>query len=104
MRNGEQYTGEWRGEKRNGRGRYIYQNGDMYEGDWRNDKRSGKGTLTFKNGRIYRGEFLDDKPNGQGAYSIGNTVYETITEKGGQFINGKLYGYGTIRFENGDVY
>lgn len=78
MRNGEQYSGEWRGEKRNGSGRYTYKNGDLYEGQWRNDKRSGKGTLTFKNGRVYRGEFLDDKPNGQGAYSIGNTVYETI--------------------------
>jgi len=49
--NNDEYDGNWKNDKREGKGNFnvtnigiqIYSNGDKYEGDWINDKRSGKG-------------------------------------------------------------
>ena len=30
-------------EIKNGRGKFTYPNGDVYDGEWKNDKRHGKG-------------------------------------------------------------
>ncbi len=30
-----------------GKGIYTYHNGDKYDGEWREDKRHGKGTVTY---------------------------------------------------------
>ena len=30
-----------------GKGTYFYSNGDKYEGEWREDKRHGKGMVTY---------------------------------------------------------
>ena len=30
-----------------GKGVYTYHNGDQYDGEWREDKRHGKGTVTY---------------------------------------------------------
>ncbi len=35
-------------------------NGDQYDGDWKNDKRNGKGILTYANGDEYSGQFKDN--------------------------------------------
>ena len=53
----EQYTGDIKDNKRNGRGTYIYGNGDRYEGNWSNDLRHGKGTFYYKTGELYIGEW-----------------------------------------------
>ena len=34
-----------------------YNNGDIYEGEFKNDKKEGKGKIIYKNGEIYEGEF-----------------------------------------------
>jgi len=46
----------------------TYENGIMvYSGEWRCDKRHGKGEENFKQGRHhYKGEFADDRYSGQG--------------------------------------
>lgn len=31
-----------------GQGTYIYGDGDKYEGEWKDDKRHGKGTITYR--------------------------------------------------------
>ncbi len=36
-----------------GRGIYYYSNGDVYIGDWKEDKFDGTGTYLFQNGERY---------------------------------------------------
>ena len=36
--NGNVYTGGWKDDSINGKGRIIYKNGDVYEGEWKDDK------------------------------------------------------------------
>ena len=37
LANGESYEGDWKDDKRNGRGVVKLANGDTYEGDWKDD-------------------------------------------------------------------
>jgi|JI6StandDraft_1071083.scaffolds.fasta_scaffold01941_23 hypothetical protein len=41
---------------------------NKYEGNFRNNKRHGKGKLTLTNNEIFEGEFQDDIPEGKGTY------------------------------------
>lgn len=36
----------------------------LYEGQWKDDKRNGKGKIIWPDRDIYEGEFLDDKRHG----------------------------------------
>ena len=71
-KNGSTYVGEWKDDKKNGQGKYIYGKGngegDKYEGEWKDDKKHGKGKYIWSNGDKFVGEFKDDKPNGIGTY------------------------------------
>ena len=40
----QQYSGDWKENKKHGYGIKIYDNKDKYEGYWENDLRNGKGT------------------------------------------------------------
>ena len=51
-------------------GRYVWPNGDVYVGEWRDDKRHGKGSDTFSSGHRYSGDFVDGKRHGQGAFTF----------------------------------
>ena len=39
MQNGDQYEGEIKENKKNGKGIFIWANGNIYEGDWIDDIR-----------------------------------------------------------------
>ena len=39
----------------------IYDNGDKYLGDYKDDKKHGKGIFTLPNGDKYEGDWKDDK-------------------------------------------
>jgi len=49
----DRYEGNWRNDKKNGRGKeeydligvYLYKNEDKYEGEWVDDKKTGRGDL-----------------------------------------------------------
>ena len=49
---GDRYEGEWRNDKKEGKGIYYYNTepwkGDRYEGDNRNGKKEGKGIYYWK--------------------------------------------------------
>ena len=85
----------------NGQGTYIYQDGDKYEGEWRDDKRHGKGTVTYRgtDGSIveqYQGEWAEGKMHGYGRYVYADSgVYE------GQWVDGKMSLRGAYVFPNG---
>ena len=41
--NGEKYVGEWKGGKRNGKGKYFFTSGNIYEGDFTANAMTGNG-------------------------------------------------------------
>ena len=45
-----------------------YFEGDKYEGEWKDEKKDGKGKFCYSNGDIYEGGFLDNQKHGFGIY------------------------------------
>ena len=43
----------------------YYEDGDKYDGEWKNDKREGKGILYYENGDREMGDFLNNNPKGK---------------------------------------
>ena len=67
--NKEQYHGQTFGGMKEGYGVYYYENGDKYDGNWKNDKKEGKGYYFYnQTGEVYKGNFNNDLPNGMGIY------------------------------------
>ena len=103
--NGEKYDGEWRNDKRNGKGIFIsahYYNcknhiGMKYEGDFKDDKFEGYGIAIYSNGDKYEGEWKNNKRYGRGkvTYFCG-TIYE------GEWMNGKFEGNGILYLNHGE--
>ena len=59
--NGDQYTGNWINNKKEGRGVMIYkQNGEKYEGQWKNSKKHGNGKYIFESGDVYEGYWFEN--------------------------------------------
>jgi hypothetical protein len=60
--NGDQYTGEWDADERNGNGELTKANGDLFSGVYKNDKRNGPGVLHIvKTKRRLEGIWEDDQ-------------------------------------------
>ena len=126
-KNGSIYEGQWKNDKRHGRGLYTTQNynnpnvkgilyegefnndkiegygigkyssGDKYEGEWKNNKQYGRGTLNYVGGGKYIGEWINGKLNGDGIYYLKNG--ERFE---GKFMDNKYNGYGKYYYQNGD--
>lgn len=58
------YSGDWKDEKRNGFGTYIWEDGQKYVGYWKDNLRHGKGVVYFKNGEFIEGTWVLGKLNG----------------------------------------
>jgi len=58
------YFGEFKDNKRNGQGKFIFETGQVYQGEWKDGMRSGIGTFTLADGRYYVGTWSLDKMNG----------------------------------------
>ena len=65
---GDRYEGEFRHNKKEGRGIYYWHNGDRYEGDFRNGKLEGKGIYYWNNGNRYEGDWRNNQKEGKGIY------------------------------------
>ena len=59
--NGDKYEGEFRDNKKEGRGILYYKNGNRFEGEFRNDKQDGDGIFYFNNGDKYIGKWTNGK-------------------------------------------
>jgi len=81
--NGAEYTGYWRGVKRESYGVQTWPNGAKYEGNWLDNMAHGKGTFYHANGDIYDGEWVHDKAHGYGVYKHrdGLTICNTVRGK-----------------------
>jgi hypothetical protein len=60
---GSEYVGEWKDDKRDGRGKCTLPGGGMFDGVWSQDIRHGLGTFTYPNGDIFEGEWKKDVPD-----------------------------------------
>lgn len=83
----------------NGRGKFIVPSamgGGCYEGEVSNGKFSGFGKHILANGDIAVGQFKNSMLNGAGE------VFGTRTLQRGQFLDGKLHGFGISRLDKLD--
>lgn len=103
---GGEYLGQWLGGKKHGVGVMIFASGARYAGEWVNGMRQGYGiyfwhTLTDAQQHIrspsvintfhdkYMGQWLNDKMSGLGRLESAHESLEI-----GNFVGGKLHGYG----------
>ncbi|TNV76187.1 hypothetical protein FGO68_gene7319 [Halteria grandinella] len=60
--NGDYYQGQFEWYNRHGYGKMVYcKDGSSWEGEWRSDKREGKGILTLADGSKQEGTWVDDE-------------------------------------------
>ncbi len=97
-RGGDVYIGEFKDNKKNGQGTYIFANGDKYVGEYKDGVSHGQGTYTWADGNRYVGEFKDDKRSGQGIFTANGDKYV------GEYREDKRNGQGTFTWANGDKY
>lgn len=96
---GNMYIGGWAGNKRHGRGTYIFRDGSQFSGHFHQDHAEGRGSMQYANGNVYKGEFLKAEKHGQGVYEWQNgSIYE------GQFQNGLIQGFGKLAYASGHRY
>ena len=58
------YWGDWKEDKKEGMGTYVWENQQKYEGEWKNDLRNGKGILYYPEGQRLEAVWKDDMLNG----------------------------------------
>lgn len=93
------YKGEFKDNKKQGKGTYVWANGDRYEGDFVDDEPSGRGKFTFNSGDRYEGEYAKRAFNGKGVFVAANG-----DKIDGIFVNNKASGQAVYVFTNGDKY
>ncbi|CAI2381153.1 unnamed protein product [Moneuplotes crassus] len=101
---GEEYEGDWKNDKRNGRGTETYPQETLMKENIRMIKnmekestlglmekctRNGFGTMWWPNGTKYEGFWANDKPNGKGTFT-----WEDGRKFVGLWKNGKQHGRG----------
>ncbi len=75
------YIGEFRNEKRDGKGKYFWNDGDSYDGTWKDDKKHGFGIFKCSDGSKYEGHWKNGYMNGEG----------TIISPNGNIFTGTFY-------------
>jgi len=101
--NGDKYTGEWKLDKRDGKGTCVSKSGAIYDGDWVTGLRHGYGVKSvIRNSEYekqYSGGWANDKKEGFGAnFYKGGDKYE------GEWFEGQRSGWGRQQYANGDMY
>ena len=89
---GDQYEGETKNGKPNGRGKYILASGEIREGTFINGELNGNGIIKKPNGEEFSGNFINNLLYGEGTYK--NNKGETYT---GEFKQGKKHGKGVLK-------
>jgi hypothetical protein len=87
---GDQYSGEWKDDKKHGQGTYNYANGEQYSGEWKDGNRHGKGRYKYSSGMIYRGFWKDGIRDGKGTYTSADKAsrWSAVYENGEDYCQG----------------
>ena len=65
------YAGDWKENKKHGKGRMLYHNGDRFYGEYVEDKKEcERGIYLYRNGDMYVGRFHNDEKDGEGVYTF----------------------------------
>jgi len=90
--NGFKYVGDYKNDKKHGKGKYTYPNGDIYNGNWKNGVRHGKGKYSYKEDEgVYEGEWVEGIKQGSGKYTFGSgDVFTGTYENNVRHGEGKL--------------
>lgn len=59
------YWGEWKNDKKNGTGTYVWENKQKFVGEWKNNMRNGKGIFYLPNGEQQEGVWTNNVLNGE---------------------------------------
>ncbi|KAL1490983.1 hypothetical protein ABEB36_011648 [Hypothenemus hampei] len=92
--------------KRNGLRHTIYNGvGDKYIGEWKNDKKTGKGVILTRNSELYEGDMKENYRHGFGvlAQRIPNTDVFRLLYRG-DWRYGKMDGNGLRIYPDGSYY
>lgn len=92
------YTGEWKDDKPNGYGKFVYSQDVIYEGEWKDGKLHGQGIATGYEGTRFEGEWKYGKLDGYGTKSDNGNTYV------GEFKEGMMHGKGTLTMADGTSY
>ena len=94
----DRYEGDFRNNKKEGKGIYYWNDGERYEGDVRNGKPEGKGVYFFANGNRYEGDFRNGKREGKGIF-----YFNSGDRMMGDWINDEEVGTHVKLTKNGEV-
>eukprot|EP00920_Eleutheroschizon_duboscqi_P028566 GHVT01069602.1.p1 GENE.GHVT01069602.1~~GHVT01069602.1.p1 ORF type:complete len:367 (-),score=22.28 GHVT01069602.1:394-1494(-) len=97
---GATYSGEWRGNKRDGYGRMTWPEGATYEGQWANTKANGCGQFSSEAGDVLTGEFKNNVAHGRGVL----VDPDSGMTYAGQWYDDAQDGYGVETWVNGSWY
>ncbi len=89
--NNGRYSGEFKGNRRNGYGNFVEKNVGRYTGNFVNDVKSGRGTEEYVNRNKYTGEWQNDEMQGQGTFTWADGRKYT-----GSFTHNESNGFGTF--------
>ena len=100
LKNGLRYEGFWNGDLLNGKGKMLCtRTGNKYEGEFKDNKFNGFGIFIWKDGTTYQGNWVDDRQSGYGEeQNADGTRYE------GHYFNGRKHGKGIQHYCSGEVY
>ena len=59
------YWGEWKNDKKEGKGTYVWENNQKFVGEWKDDLRNGKGTLYYSDGSYLEATWVNDLIEGE---------------------------------------
>ncbi|MCP4552383.1 MAG: hypothetical protein GY834_10160 [Bacteroidetes bacterium] len=59
------YWGEFKDDKKEGKGTYVWENGQKFEGIWKDNFRNGKGILYYPTGQYLEGIWINDVLEGE---------------------------------------
>ncbi|XP_027020317.2 alsin isoform X1 [Tachysurus fulvidraco] len=75
-----------------------------YTGRWLSGKPHGSGTLKWPDGRVYCGTFKNALEDGFGDCMMPNKSFSRYDRYKGHWKEGKMHGFGTFWYANGEVY
>ncbi|OWF40993.1 MORN repeat-containing protein 3-like [Mizuhopecten yessoensis] len=103
--NGDQYTGEWLDNKKDGKGTYKWKsNGALFDGDWKKGKRNGFGTYSVPDGKGgYKKEYSGGWKNDM-RHAYGTQFYTDSEYYEGEWYADKRSGWGRMYFKDGTIY